>query len=181
MHCRAEGLAILDDEMKAIVTHACAAEASFALAEMERLNIEALATMKSRNNVQLRTFPADLVSAARTTANDVLTISPARARARKSPPLLHRLSRQGCGLVADFDAGRAGSAGRGRNARGKTRMAGTPSGHSRMRAKRVLGLLELHHLLPLLAQPSMPSVTTSPALRNFGSGFMPSPTPAACR
>jgi TRAP-type mannitol/chloroaromatic compound transport system substrate-binding protein len=62
----------LDDEMKAIVTHACAAEASFALAEMERLNIEALAIMKSRNNVQLRTFPADLVSAARTTANDVL-------------------------------------------------------------------------------------------------------------
>jgi TRAP-type mannitol/chloroaromatic compound transport system substrate-binding protein len=62
----------LDDEMKAIVTHACAAEASFALAEMERLNIEALAIMKSRNNVQLRTFPADLVNAARTTANDVL-------------------------------------------------------------------------------------------------------------
>ena len=62
----------LDDEMKAIVNHACAAEASFALAEMERLNIEALAIMKSRNNVQLRTFPADLVNAARTTANDVL-------------------------------------------------------------------------------------------------------------
>jgi TRAP-type mannitol/chloroaromatic compound transport system substrate-binding protein len=62
----------LDDEMKAIVTHACAAEASFALAEMERLNIEALAIMKSRNNVQLRTFPADLISTARATANDVL-------------------------------------------------------------------------------------------------------------
>jgi TRAP-type mannitol/chloroaromatic compound transport system substrate-binding protein len=62
----------LDDEMKAIVSHACAAEASFALAEMERLNIEALAIMKSRNNVQLRTFPTDLVSAARTTATDVL-------------------------------------------------------------------------------------------------------------
>jgi TRAP-type mannitol/chloroaromatic compound transport system substrate-binding protein len=62
----------LDDEMKAIVSHACAAEASFALAEMERLNIEALAIMKSRNNVQLRTFPADLVRAARTTATDVL-------------------------------------------------------------------------------------------------------------
>ena len=28
--------------MKAIVAHACAAEASFALSEMERLNIEAL-------------------------------------------------------------------------------------------------------------------------------------------
>ena len=35
----------LDDEMKAIVKHACAAEAAFALAEMERLNIEALATL----------------------------------------------------------------------------------------------------------------------------------------
>jgi TRAP-type mannitol/chloroaromatic compound transport system substrate-binding protein len=62
----------LDDEMKAIVKHACAAEAAFALAEMERLNIEALATLKTRDNVQLRTFPADLVAAARTTANDVL-------------------------------------------------------------------------------------------------------------
>ena len=62
----------LDDETKAIVAHACAAEASFALAEMERLNIEALATLKTRNNVQLRSFPTDLISAARTTANDVL-------------------------------------------------------------------------------------------------------------
>jgi TRAP-type mannitol/chloroaromatic compound transport system substrate-binding protein len=34
--------------------------------------IEALATLKTRNNVQLRSFPADLVSAACTTANDVL-------------------------------------------------------------------------------------------------------------
>jgi TRAP-type mannitol/chloroaromatic compound transport system substrate-binding protein len=62
----------LDDEMKAIVAHACAAEASFALAEMERLNIEALATLTTRDNAQLRTFPADLVAAARATASDVL-------------------------------------------------------------------------------------------------------------
>jgi len=62
----------LDDEMKAIVAHACAAEASYALAEMERLNIEALATLTTRDNAQLRTFPADLVAAARTTAGDVL-------------------------------------------------------------------------------------------------------------
>jgi TRAP-type mannitol/chloroaromatic compound transport system substrate-binding protein len=34
--------------------------------------IEALATLKARNNLQLRSFPADLVGAARTTANDVL-------------------------------------------------------------------------------------------------------------
>jgi TRAP-type mannitol/chloroaromatic compound transport system substrate-binding protein len=62
----------LDAEMKAIVQHACAAEASFALAEMERLNIEALATLTARDNAQLRTFPSDLVSAARATASDVL-------------------------------------------------------------------------------------------------------------
>ena len=37
--------ATLDAELKATVAHACAAEASFALAEMERLNIEALATL----------------------------------------------------------------------------------------------------------------------------------------
>jgi TRAP-type mannitol/chloroaromatic compound transport system substrate-binding protein len=62
----------LDAELKAIVQHACAAEAAFALAEMERLNIEALATLTTRDNAQLRTFPADLVAAARTTAKDVL-------------------------------------------------------------------------------------------------------------
>jgi len=62
----------LDAELKAIVQHACAAEAAFALAEMERLNIEALSTLTTRDNAQLRTFPADLVAAARTTAKDVL-------------------------------------------------------------------------------------------------------------
>jgi TRAP-type mannitol/chloroaromatic compound transport system substrate-binding protein len=62
----------LDAEMKAIVAHACAAEASFALAEMERLNIEALAALTTRDNAQLRTFPKDLVDAARAQASDVL-------------------------------------------------------------------------------------------------------------
>jgi TRAP-type mannitol/chloroaromatic compound transport system substrate-binding protein len=62
----------LDAELKAIVTHACAAEASFALAEMERLNIEALATLTARDNMQLCIFPADLVAAARSTAAGVL-------------------------------------------------------------------------------------------------------------
>ena len=62
----------LDSEMKAIVTHACAAEAAFALAEMERLNIEALNTLTTRDNAQLRTFPPDLIAAARTQAGDVL-------------------------------------------------------------------------------------------------------------
>ena len=63
----------LDAEMQAIVAHACAAEASFALAEMERLDIEALATLTTRDNAQLRTFPPDLIAAARTTASDVLS------------------------------------------------------------------------------------------------------------
>ena len=74
----------LDDEMKAIVKTACAAEAAFALAEMERLNIEALATLTTRDNAQLRTFPADIVAAARTTASDVLGELAAKSdRARK--------------------------------------------------------------------------------------------------
>ncbi len=64
--------ATLDAEMQAIVAHACAAEASFALAEMERLNVEALDALTTRNNAQLRTFPGDLVAAARAQASDVL-------------------------------------------------------------------------------------------------------------
>jgi TRAP-type mannitol/chloroaromatic compound transport system substrate-binding protein len=62
----------LDSELQAIIRHACAAEAAFALAEMERLNIEALAALTGRDNAQLRTFPPDLIAAARTTATDVL-------------------------------------------------------------------------------------------------------------
>ncbi len=62
----------LDAELKAIVAHACATEAAFALAEMERLNAEALAALVERHQVQLRTFPADLVAAARRHAGEVL-------------------------------------------------------------------------------------------------------------
>jgi TRAP-type mannitol/chloroaromatic compound transport system substrate-binding protein len=62
----------LDAELQAVVSHACAAEAAFALAEMERLNIEALATLTARDHAQLRTFPADLIAAARAIATDVL-------------------------------------------------------------------------------------------------------------
>ena len=101
----------LDDGLKAIVTHACAAEASYALAEMERLNIEALATLTTRDNAQLRTFPADLVAAARTTASDVLgDLAGKSDKARKVYEFLHRLPRQGLGLVAYLDAGGAGGA-----------------------------------------------------------------------
>jgi TRAP-type mannitol/chloroaromatic compound transport system substrate-binding protein len=65
--------ASLDAELQAIVAHACAAEASYALAEMERLNIEALATLTARDAAQLRSFPSDLVAAARATAAEVLS------------------------------------------------------------------------------------------------------------
>jgi TRAP-type mannitol/chloroaromatic compound transport system substrate-binding protein len=74
----------LDAELKAIVASACAAEASFALAEMERLNIEALATLTTRDNVQLRTFPPDLIAAARPIASAVLAeLAERSASARK--------------------------------------------------------------------------------------------------
>lgn len=62
----------LDPETRAIVAHACAAEASYALAEMERLNAEALAALTERHGVKLRSFPAPVVAAARRQAADVL-------------------------------------------------------------------------------------------------------------
>ena len=62
----------LSDELKVIVAHACAAEANFALAEMERLNAIALDALVKQHNVTLAIFPADLVVAARKQAADVL-------------------------------------------------------------------------------------------------------------
>jgi TRAP-type mannitol/chloroaromatic compound transport system substrate-binding protein len=62
----------LEPELKAIVAHACAAEAGFALSEMERLNAEALAALTERHNVTLRVFPRDVVDAARRVAAEVL-------------------------------------------------------------------------------------------------------------
>ncbi|HYP10089.1 MAG TPA: TRAP transporter substrate-binding protein [Xanthobacteraceae bacterium] len=62
----------LDRELQAVVAHACATEASYALAEMERLNIEALAALTTQDNVKLRSFSADLIDAARAQAKDVL-------------------------------------------------------------------------------------------------------------
>ncbi len=54
----------LDADMKAIITHACATEAAFALSEMERLNVEALNALVTQHNVKLMTFPPDLIAAA---------------------------------------------------------------------------------------------------------------------
>jgi TRAP-type mannitol/chloroaromatic compound transport system substrate-binding protein len=62
----------LDAEMKAIIAHACAAEASFALSEMDRLNAEALAALTGRYNVKLQTFSPDIVAAARRQAADIM-------------------------------------------------------------------------------------------------------------
>ena len=62
----------LDSAGKALVSHACAAEANFALAEMERLNAEALTVLTSQHNVKLRSFSRDLIEAARRQATDVL-------------------------------------------------------------------------------------------------------------
>jgi TRAP-type mannitol/chloroaromatic compound transport system substrate-binding protein len=69
----------LEPDLQGIIAQACAAEASFALAEMERLNVEALAALTGRYNVQLKTFPDDLVAAARNQAADVLNEVAARS------------------------------------------------------------------------------------------------------
>jgi TRAP-type mannitol/chloroaromatic compound transport system substrate-binding protein len=69
----------LDAETKAIIAHACAAEASYALSEMERLNAEALAALTGRNNVKLKSFAADIIAAARTQGADVLAELGARS------------------------------------------------------------------------------------------------------
>ena len=62
----------LSPELQAIVNHACATEATYALAEMERLNIAALEALVQRHHVKLTAFPDDLVAAARKQATDVL-------------------------------------------------------------------------------------------------------------
>jgi TRAP-type mannitol/chloroaromatic compound transport system substrate-binding protein len=62
----------LEADLKAIVAHACAVEANFALAEMERLNTEALVALTGQHHVQLRAFPQDLIGAARAISTEVL-------------------------------------------------------------------------------------------------------------
>ncbi len=73
----------LDAELRAIVAHACAAEAGFALSEMERLNAEALAALTGRHGVTLRAFPREVVAAARKVAADVLGEVAARGEAAR--------------------------------------------------------------------------------------------------
>jgi TRAP-type mannitol/chloroaromatic compound transport system substrate-binding protein len=74
----------LDGELKAIVAHACANEAAYALSEMERLNAEALAALTGQHGVKLRIFPPSLIGAARKQAGDVLgELAAKSAAARK--------------------------------------------------------------------------------------------------
>ena len=74
----------LEADLKAIVAHACAVEANFALAEMERLNTEALVALTGQHRVQLRAFPQDLIGAARGISTDVLAdLGGRNATARK--------------------------------------------------------------------------------------------------
>jgi TRAP-type mannitol/chloroaromatic compound transport system substrate-binding protein len=74
----------LDGELKAIVAHACANEAAYALSEMERLNAEALAALTGPHGVKLRIFPPALIGAARKQAIDVLgELAGKNAAARK--------------------------------------------------------------------------------------------------
>ena len=62
----------LPDDLKAVIAHACAAEANYALAEMERLNTQALEVLVNEHKVKLTPFPEDLIAAARKQANDVV-------------------------------------------------------------------------------------------------------------
>jgi TRAP-type mannitol/chloroaromatic compound transport system substrate-binding protein len=62
----------LPADLKAIVSHACAAEAAFALAEMDKLNAQALAALVKDHGVTLVAFPDDLIVGAREQARAVL-------------------------------------------------------------------------------------------------------------
>jgi TRAP-type mannitol/chloroaromatic compound transport system substrate-binding protein len=62
----------LDSEMRAIIAHACAAEASSALAEFEQANALALETLITKNNVKLFAFPQAVIKAARPHADAIL-------------------------------------------------------------------------------------------------------------
>jgi TRAP-type mannitol/chloroaromatic compound transport system substrate-binding protein len=62
----------LSDDLKAIVAHACAAEANYALAEMERLHAQALEALVKDHGVKLAAFPDDVVAAARREAHMVM-------------------------------------------------------------------------------------------------------------
>lgn len=74
----------LDARLQAIVAHACATEAAFALSEMERLNNEALHALTNQHGVKIRQFPQSVIEAARQRADGVMdNIAQRNALARK--------------------------------------------------------------------------------------------------
>ncbi len=86
--------ASLDAELKAIVTDACAAEASYALAEMERLNIEALAALISARPRAAAHVPGWIWSPRRGRRRSTCSAnSPARANRAQGARCLCRLPR----------------------------------------------------------------------------------------
>ncbi len=109
-----------DAETKAIIAHACAAEASFALSEMERLNAEALAILTSRDNVQLKSFSPAIVNAARKEATSVIDELATRGvMARKVHEFILGVPRPHRRLVARLAQGCLGGAGRVGRRRGR--------------------------------------------------------------
>ena len=74
----------LSADLQAIVAHACAAEANFALAEMERLNAQALVSLTQEHGVKLAAFPDDLV-AARSEISGLVHASYMAFRTRSAP------------------------------------------------------------------------------------------------
>ena len=99
--------------MKAIVQHACANEAAYALSEMERLNAEALAALTGQHNVKLRMFPQGLIVAARAAGQRRARRGRRQERRRaQGARFLSGVPRAHRRLVAHLDQGGAGGAGR---------------------------------------------------------------------
>ena len=102
----------LDSEFKAIIAHACAVEATFALAEMERLNAEALAALTTTHKRAVAHVPE---RSHRRRTQDRKRRAGRAGRAQRAcpqdPRLLHRVPRAHGRLVAHLDQGRAGRAG----------------------------------------------------------------------
>lgn len=62
----------LDDDLKAIVENACAAENDFTASEFMARNAVSLQTLINDHNVQVREFPADIVEALAAAASEVV-------------------------------------------------------------------------------------------------------------
>ena len=122
----------LADDLKAIVAHACAAEANYALAEMERLNAQALEALVRRAQRQTRGVsrrPGRRPRASRRRRGG----RPRRARRhlRQGARVLHGLPRAHRALVAGVDRG---------GAQGAPRLSGQFAPRGRPEFYRPLGL-----------------------------------------